>query len=252
MNPSIERQLEHRTIRFFKDERVETAQVEQIYEVMNRTATSSGLQTYSVIRVTDQNIKDKISEICKQAYVAHAPELCILLVDQYRNTEIARAKGDEAQHYGDMNNFFQGVADVYLAAQNMTNAIESLGLGAVYLGSVLNDAQAMIELLQLPKFTFPLLGLAFGYPNDNPQLKPRMALDLKVGNNGYPFAPNHDYGEAIVGYDQAMTHYYDTRENNRRSDTFSDQIIAKQKNTLLKRQTILKIVESQGFDLGLE
>ena len=49
-----------------------------------------------------------------------------------------------------------------------------------------------------------------------------------------------------------MTHYYDTRENNRRSDTFSDQIIAKQKNTLLKRQTILKIVESQGFDLGLE
>lgn len=53
MNPSIERQLEHRTIRFFKDERVETAQVEQIYEVMNCTATSSGLQTYSVIRVTD-------------------------------------------------------------------------------------------------------------------------------------------------------------------------------------------------------
>lgn len=97
--------MAHRTIRFFKDERVETAQVEQIYEVMNRTATSSGLQTYSVIRVTDQSIKDKIAEICKQAYVAHAPELCVLLVDQYRNTEIARAKGDEAQHYGDMNNF---------------------------------------------------------------------------------------------------------------------------------------------------
>jgi len=134
----------------------------------------------------------------------------------------------------------------------MTNAIESLGFGAVYLGSVLNDAQAMIELLQLPKFTFPLLGLAFGYPNDNSQLKPRMALELKVGNNGYPFATNHDYGEAIADYDQAMTHYYDTRENNRRSDTFSDQIIAKQKNTLLKRQTILRVVESQGFDLGLE
>lgn len=57
MNPSIERQLAHRTIRLFKDERVETAQVEQIYEVMNCTATSSGLQTYSVIRVTDQSTK---------------------------------------------------------------------------------------------------------------------------------------------------------------------------------------------------
>ena len=250
MNPTIQHQLSHRTIRFFKDTPVEKSQLEAILKVMNRTATSSGLQSYSAIRVTDQALKQQIATVCKQAYVAKAPELFIFLIDNYRNAEIARAKGEDTQNFGDMNNFFQGAADVYLAAQNMTNAVESLGLGAVFLGSVINDVQAMIDILQLPKLTLPLLGVAFGYPNDDPQLKPRMTLELKVGENSYPKL--EDYNLAIADYDQKMTEYYDTRENNRRSDTFSDQVISKQRQALASRKLILQVAQKQGFDLGLD
>lgn len=58
--------------------------------------------------------------------------------------------------------------------QNTVNATESMGLGAVILGSILNDAAQLIELLQLPKLTFPVLGLEVGYPDQEPQLKPRL------------------------------------------------------------------------------
>ena len=249
MNPTIQQQLKHRTIRFFKESPVDPSQLEQILDVMNRTATSSGLQSYSVIRITDQTLKEQIAAVCRQAYIAQTPELFIFLVDNYRNSEIARAKGNDTLAFGDMNNFFQGAADVYLAAQNMTNAIESLGLGAVFLGSVLNDVRRMINILQLPPLTFPLLGLAFGQPDDSPQLKPCMDLALKVGENSYPQVA--DYSEALASYDQEMTHYYDTRDKNRRSDTFSQQVIQKQSATLPLRKSILKVAQEQGFDLGL-
>lgn len=149
-----------------------------------------------------------------------------------------------------MDQFFQGVADCYLGAQNMVNAIESLGLGSLYLGSILNDSKRMIEILDLPELTFPILGLAFGYPNDNPQLKPRIDLSVKVGENGYPH--QDDYLKALADFDQAMTHYYDTREKNQRSDSYTNQILTRANLINVKRSNMMKVVESQGFLLEVD
>lgn len=250
MNKTIQTQLDHRTIRFFKDQPVPAETITQLFEVMNRTATSSGLQTYSVLHITDQDLKNKIAEVCKQDYIKDAPVLLIFLVDVHRNAEIAKAKGYSSEKFASMNHFFQGVADVYLAAQNLTNAVESLDLGAVFLGSVLNDSQKMVEILDLPQLTFPLVGMGFGYPNDAPELKPRMAVSQKIFENAYPKV--EDYLSEIADYDQAMTHYYDTRENNRRSDSFSDQVVAKFKNSPALRGKMLQVVAKQGFNLGLD
>src|SRR5699024_5190710 len=39
-----------------------------------------------------------------------------------------------------------------------------------------NDPQKIIEVLNLPKMTFPVLGLQIGIPDQEPQLKPRLPL----------------------------------------------------------------------------
>ncbi len=44
----------------------------------------------------------------------------------------------------------------------METAAYSLGLGCVILGSLLNDVPALIDLLNLPEYTYPVLGLAIG------------------------------------------------------------------------------------------
>lgn len=79
--------------------------------------------------------------------------------------------------YSDM--FFQGFIDAAIMAQNAVNIIESMGMGAVYFGGILNDSQRIIKCLNLPELTFPVVGLGFGYPKTIPEIKPRMDKELR-------------------------------------------------------------------------
>ena len=73
------------------------------------------------------------------------------MVDAYRNAQIMKEKGLNLDTASDTDRFFQGWTDACLAAQNMVTAAELAGYGTVYLGSVLNDAEKIIEILKLPE-----------------------------------------------------------------------------------------------------
>lgn len=249
-NDMIRSQLEHRTIREFKDEQVQEEIVEQLIRVAARTATSNGMQSCSIIRVTDPAIKKELSVICNQEYVARMPELWIFIVDQYRNGQIAMEKDCHEDSIKDMDRFFQGFTDACLMAQNVVNAAETIGLGTVYLGSILNDSSRTIKLLNLPNRTFPALGLGFGYPNQEPQLKPRMDMKLRMFENNYKCFDN--YSEIIKEYDEIMQTYYDLRQANKRVDSFSRQVVSKLTNVNPIRQRIVNTIVEQGFDLKLD
>lgn len=248
-NLMLERQLNHRTIREFKDGGIPEEVFNKLIEVARRTPTSNGMQASSIIRVTDKEKRKKIADVCKQEYVARAPELLILIADQYRNYRIADEKGGYEPSARDMDRFFQGFTDACLTAQNIVNAAEALDLGVVYLGSILNDAEKIIEILELPELTMPVLGLGIGYPNQNPQLKPRMSMDLRLFENTYK--KFDDYLEEIKEYDVEMQTYYDLREANKRVDSFSNQVVTKLKNLIPKRSDMLKVMKKQGFDLNI-
>lgn len=249
MNPMIETQLKHRTIRFYEDKVVPQEVLETLLAVANRTATSNNLQGFSIIRVTDIDKRQKLAKICNQAYVENVPEFWLFVIDSYRNSQIAKAKGYEGTNYRSMDFFVQGAADAYLAAQNVTNAVESMKMGAIFFGSILNDAQALIELFDLPELTFPILGLGFGYPNDNPTIKPRMDIKLKLGENSYPH--HHHILDVLDEYDEEMQTYYDTRDRNRRVDAFTDQVKQRYEIAPPLRAKLLRVVKNQGFDLNL-
>lgn len=185
-----------------------------------------------------------------QANVALAPELWIFVVDIHRNAKITVGKGEYFETANSMDKFFQGFTDAVLAAQNVTVAIESLDMGAVYLGSILNDSQAMIKLLNLPEYTFPALGIAFGYPDENPYKKPRMDVELKVFENEY--VVNDNYLEAVKSYDETLSEYYKTRESNTRIDSFTDHVSRIFAINIENRIKILNSIRRQGFDLSLD
>lgn len=246
----LQGQLNHRTIREFKDERIPTEIFNQLIEVAKRTPTSNGMQSSTIIRVTDAERKKEIAAVCKQEYVARAPELLIFVADQYRNYRIAEEKGCHELTARDMDRFFQGFTDACLTAQNIVNAAEALNLGAVFIGSILNDAEKIIEILNLPELTMPVVGLGLGYPNQNPQLKPRMEMDLRLFENTY--RKFDSYLEEIKEYDREMQTYYDLRDANKRVDCFSDQVVTKLKNPIPKRSEMLNIMKKQGLDLNLK
>ncbi|AIG06516.1 nitro/flavin reductase [Corynebacterium pseudotuberculosis] len=132
-------------------------------------------------------------------------------------------------------------------AQNVCIAAESLGLGVNFLGNVHNDAAAVIDVLDLPELTFPVVGMTLGWPNQSPQLKPRMPKSFRIMENGY--SEPTDWSEAMSSYDSTMTTYYDLRNANQRVDSFTIQTL--QKNPLSKdnRDLTFEIARAQGFDL---
>lgn len=174
MNETIQTQLNHRTIRAFKDQPLTKEEVDLLVEVAQRTASSMYLQAYSIISVTDPELKKELAAVSGQSYVATSGHLFVFVVDQRRNTEIAKALGQEVGVQGSTDRFVSGLTDAVIAAQNVVVAAESLGMGTVYLGSFFNDTAKIVELLNLPKYTYSAIGLAVGWPNQEPQLKPRL------------------------------------------------------------------------------
>lgn len=245
MNKFIARQLEHRTIREFQATPVPLETRTLLEDVAMQTATSNGMQQASIIRVTNPELKEQIAEVCKQEYVARAPELWIFLVDLYRNTEIAKSEGVDTRYAGELERFLQGYSDAVLMAQNVNNAIEMLNLGAVYLGSIQNNMGRMIEILNLPHFTAPVLGLGFGFPAQQPQLKPRMPKSLRIFENHYQVP--EDAETLLNEYDQEMTTYYDLRDQNQRSDSYKQQVKQKFSTHDPRREALVEDLANQGF-----
>lgn len=250
MNETIKTQLNHRTIREFKEEKIDEKIISYLLDVVNMSASSNGMQNMSVIRVTDQKVKDALAENGNQEYMRRAPELWIFIVDLKRNYEIAREMGEENDNIISFDKFIQGFTDAIIAAQNLTVACESLGLGANYFGNIHNDTKKVIKLLSMPKLTYPAVGVGFGIPNQNPQLKPRLDIKFKTYENTY--RTYDSYLDMIKDYDQEMTTYYDLRESGRKSESFSSQILKKQGSIIKNRNKMFDTLKEQGFVLEFD
>lgn len=247
---SVQTQLGHRTIRKFKNQLLSKETIDLLLEVANRTATSNGMQNFSIIIIDDQNKKDAISDIANQKHLKEVPFFALFIVDTYRNYHIAMQEGVELEAFKDMDRFIQGFTDASLAAQNMVNAAESLGLGVNYFGSILNDPKKLIDVVGMPKLTMPVVGLGVGYPDQEPMLKPRIPLKNKVFYNTYLQCDN--YKEALQEYDQALSEYYDLRDLTKPIGKFSDQLISKHTNVNPIRVKYMQIAKEQGYDLKLD
>ena len=93
-------------------------------------------------------------------------------------------------------------------AQNVLLAAESLGLGGVYIGALRNDAQKVSDVLNLPDYCVPLVGLCLGYPDQDPPLKPRLPKEMVYAENACPSLN----AEAVEAYNQVVADYYELRK----------------------------------------
>lgn len=233
--------LDHRTIRKFSSHRLDPTCLTRLITVAQHTATSHFLQSFSIIHITDPNVRAQIAVISKQAYINGNGELLIFVADQYRASLCA----DTPNTLGSADKFIQATSDTLLAAQNLVNAAEAQGLGTVILGSILNDPMQLIALLHLPKFTFPICGVIVGYPDQVPQFKPRLPQALMNFENSYVLPD--DWQTQLADYDQVIARYYATRDTNRREETFSHLLANGAAQTPAKRGELLHALHAQGF-----
>ena len=204
-NETIASQLAHRTIRAYKDQPLTEEEVTTLMEVARHTATSSFLQSCTILHITDPKVREAIG--------GTKGDLFIFVADLYRNSRIRAEQGVSSEALGSINLFLTAVEDALLAAQNVVVAAESMGLGTVYLGSILADPRPVVQVLELPELTFPVLGLLVGHPDQEPGQKPRMPLSVMTAENTYPRVES--YTETLADYDREVTEYCDLRSGSR-------------------------------------
>lgn len=250
MNTTIQSLLNHKTVRFYCDTPVPTDILNILFEVALRTATSNGMQQASIIHVKDISKREIIADVCKQKYVAQAPVLLMFVADQYRNHKIAHEVVSKASHCHDVDRFFQGYTDACLMAQSVVAAAESLGLGTTYLGAIHNDTQRIVDTLQLPQYTFPVVGLLIGYSNQDAALKPRLAANMRIFEDTY--ATFEQYVSKLEATDKATSHYIDARNPHQPLPAFSVQVSEKMNHVNPMRLKMGQCIIKQGFSFNLD
>lgn len=216
MTPTIDLLCSHRSIRSFTDQKVSAEQREAIIAAAQSASTSSFLQCSSIVRITDPALRDQLVTLTGgQTWVAEAAEFWVFCADFNRHLQIC----PDAQ-LGRAEQLLLGCVDTALMAQNAMVAAESLGLGGVFIGGIRNNIAQVTELLGLPKFVLPLFGFCLGYPESIPDVKPRIPQSMLVHENRYqPLDP-----AVLADYDSRTAIYYEQRDSNQRSETWSQLI----------------------------
>lgn len=92
-NTTIDTQMNHRSIRAFKDQSLTTEQLATLYDVARCTSSSRFLQQFSILHLTDAKKRAAVRTIAGQPYVGANGDLLIFIADLYRNQQLRHDMG---------------------------------------------------------------------------------------------------------------------------------------------------------------
>jgi FMN reductase [NAD(P)H] len=205
MNNVIETITNHRSIREYLDKDISDEIVDQIVRAAQAMPNSINGQQTSVIVVRDKEKKEKLAELVgNQPYVAKAPVFLVFVMDFYRTYLAGEKTGMKQVIHEDIEGIEAGSVDAGIALGASIIAAESFGLGIVPIGGIRKNPEEVIELLGLPKYTFPMVGLVVGYPADESHKKPRVPFESFRHKENYDIKAVE---ESIAVYDNQMSEY---------------------------------------------
>lgn len=246
MNDMIAQLKNHRSIRKYSSKPVKREQIEEIIAAGQAASSSSNVQAYSVIAVTDQERKDKLAALSgHQAYISECPVFLVWCGDLSRLKSAAELHFPERNTYEDTTeSFIIATVDAALAAQNAAVAAESLGLGIVYIGGIRNQSQEVADLLGLPELVYPVFGMCIGHPDQEPGLRPRLPQEAVLHWNEYD-RERSDNG--VEKYDETMVKYLRERTGGAKDTPWS--VLMAEKLAQPARLHMREFLQRRGFKL---
>jgi nitroreductase len=221
VNETIKLLQSHRSIRQFADEPLADDVVAEIVRSGMAAATSSNVQATTVIRVRNPETRARIAEVAGgQEHIETCGAFLVWCAD-LRRPGLGCEIGGSTMTTGMTEQFIIATVDVALAAQNAVVAAESLGLGICYIGAVRNDPQTVSDLLQLPDHVYPVFGLCLGVPAQDPEVKPRLPLEVVLKEEVYQDTADRP---GIAHYDHTMRAYYRSRTGGTKDSTWTDEM----------------------------
>nr|WP_139311056.1 oxygen-insensitive NADPH nitroreductase [Paenisporosarcina indica] len=232
----------HTSIRKYKNSQLSKEQISELISVAQHAASSHFVQAYSVVWVTDEQIKKKIGELSKNMIQMETAGAVLVCCVDFQRLHVAGLMNDTTIVTDSAENVLVGTADVAIFAQNLAIAAESKGYGICYIGGVRNKPTEISELLDLPERVFPVFAMTVGVPDEQHEVKPRLPVEAILHENGYD---SEKYHSLLSAYDKTMEEYYETRGSNQKSTNWTKSMADFLK---VPRRTHIKgFLASRGF-----
>lgn len=188
MNPIIESLYHRKSVRAYTDREIPEETVQTILAAATQAPSPGNQQLYTIIRISDPELKRRLSESCDhQPFIEKAKLVLVFCADCLKWYKAYREGGCEARA-PDVGDLLLAVSDANIAAQNAVVAAEALGVGSCYIGDIMENIETQREILGLPKYVFPAVMLVFGYPTEQQKAREKpKRFDLRyiVSENRY-------------------------------------------------------------------
>jgi hypothetical protein len=206
------------------------------------------MQLYSIVISQTEEEKSKLVPLhFNQAVARNAPVLLTFIADFNRFTKWCTVNNANSG-YNNFLSFFTAAIDTLLVAQNVCIAAENYGLGICYLGTTTYNAREIIQVLNLPKLTFPVTTIALGYPDEAPELTDRIPLEGIFHRGKYEDYSDWKIKELYAFKESLESSKKFVAENNKESlaQVFTDVRYKKSDNEFFSKK-LIEVIKEQGF-----
>ncbi len=249
-NPVLARILAHKSVRRFAPAPLPPSALEKIVAGAQSAATSSNLQTWSVIAIQEPSHKDAVATLCgNQEFIRRAPLFLVFCADLARLSAVSEREGLAGEGLDYFEMFIMATVDASLAAQNAALTAESLGLGICYVGAARNHSRELATALNLPPKAFALFGMAIGVPaeGDTSAVKPRLPQAEALHLETYGADAQE---ENVAEYNAIMKEFYES-QNMKVGGDWSLHSAQRVQNVqaLTGREVLREVLIERGFGL---
>ncbi len=189
--------------RAFLPEPLDPALIETLCALALCAPTKSDLQQRDIVVVEDPGLRHALNRLLTegplgQAWIAGAPHLLVFCANNRRQRLLHNWRDrDFANDHLDA--FYNAALDAGIAMAQFMVAAEAAGLGCCPISAIRNEAEAVSELLALPRHVFPAVALALGRPAAPPKQSYRLPLSVTLHRDRYH---EDELAESVAGYDE--------------------------------------------------
>lgn len=161
--------LGRRSIRKFKDAKVDKELIIKILDAAKWAPSAGNLQPWEVIIVENDHTKKLIAEAALgQYWLTKAPIVLIVCANLDRT----------GWYYGERGRTLYAIQDTAAFIQNILLLVHDHGLGACWVGAF--DEEIVREILEIPRNCRPVAIIPIGIPDEKPSPPSRRPLEMFV------------------------------------------------------------------------
>ncbi len=198
-NETMRLLIERASCRSYENKKIPDEIMDLILDAGIHAPTGGNLQPYSIIKIENGDTRKKIAKMCGQDFIRQAPVNLIFCIDWHRLERWAGLETAPFTATQSFRHFWISFQDTIISAQNICTAADAMGLGSVYIGTIMDLMPEIRDICALPQGVLPVVLLCLGYPKSTLLVRRKLGHEVIVHSEQYRELDDDDLMAAFNG-----------------------------------------------------